>query len=217
MKNKKIAILLILLVISFMISIIVPMPIYAENQQEAGGGGAKSASQTLEEILQSGNDFITQGQGQQDSGTIDMESSEVKGIIDLLYQLFAGAGLLIATLIGIILGIKFMMSASADEKAKYKHQLIAYAIGVIVIVGAIGIWKVTVQIMNQVDPDEGEYNAVTPGTITEETSGESGLSEYEKANTKNTDPNGSGGGFSEGGGGGQGGSSQNQNAGGGAF
>ena len=64
-----------------------------------------------------------------------------------------------------------MMSASADEKAKYKHQLIAYAIGVIVIVGAIGIWKVTVQIMNQVDPDEGEYNAVTPGTITEESSG----------------------------------------------
>ena len=80
MKNKKIVILLILLITSFMISIIVPMPIYAENQQEAGGGGAKSASQTLEEILQSGNDFITQGQGQQDSGTIDMKSNDVKRI-----------------------------------------------------------------------------------------------------------------------------------------
>lgn len=168
MKNKKIVILLILIILLVVTSLI-PMPAFAAADLSEDGSGQlrpsndQGSSLSLDNILQGADNFIVQGQGQQDE-TINQD--QLHSTVNFLYQLFAGVGLVVATVVGIIIGIKLMMAASSDEKAHYKHQLIAYVIGVVVIVGAIGIWQLVVAIMNNADPDEAEYTKPEPGTVT---------------------------------------------------
>lgn len=66
---------------------------------------------------------------------------------DTLYNTLLLIGMVIAVIIGTIIGIKFMVS-SVEEKAKLKEILIVYVIGCIVLVGAFSIWKIIVVIMN---------------------------------------------------------------------
>ena len=66
---------------------------------------------------------------------------------DTLYNTLLLIGMVIAVIIGTIIGIKFMIS-SVEEKAKLKEILIVYVIGCIVLVGAFSIWKIIVVIMN---------------------------------------------------------------------
>ena len=143
MKNKKIVILLILTIILVVTSLISTPAFAAADLSEDGSGQLRpsndqGSSLSLGNILQGADNFITQGQGQQED---TINQSELHSTVNFLYQLFAGVGLVVATVVGIIIGIKLMMAASSDEKAHYKHQLIAYVIGVVVIVGAIGIWQ----------------------------------------------------------------------------
>ena len=56
-------------------------------------------------------------------------------------------GVVLSVIIGGIIGIKFMIS-SAEDKAKVKEIMIPYVIGCVVIFGAFGIWKVTVEILS---------------------------------------------------------------------
>ena len=59
-------------------------------------------------------------------------------------------GVALSVIIGGILGIKFMMS-SAEDKAKVKEIMIPYIVGCIVIFGAFGIWKATVEILSKLN------------------------------------------------------------------
>ena len=67
--------------------------------------------------------------------------------VDVLYNIFLGVGMVIAVIVGIILGIQFMTSGS-EEKAKIKESLIGYVIGCIVVFGAFGIWKLAIMIIS---------------------------------------------------------------------
>ena len=55
-------------------------------------------------------------------------------------------GLVLAVIIGIILGIQFM-TGSVEQKAKVKDALVPYIAGCIIIFGAFGIWKLVVTIL----------------------------------------------------------------------
>ncbi len=66
---------------------------------------------------------------------------------DIIYTVLFSIGLVIAVIVGIVLGIQYMYS-SAEEKAKSKENLFVYVIGCAVLFGAFGIWKIAIEIFN---------------------------------------------------------------------
>lgn len=57
-----------------------------------------------------------------------------------------GAGIFVIVIIGVILGIKYMFS-SLEEKANIKESIWPFAIGSIIILGALTIWKFGVELL----------------------------------------------------------------------
>lgn len=68
------------------------------------------------------------------------------GINDIA-GILTGIGVALVVIVGVVLGIQFMMGGM-EEQAKIKQALIPYAIGSVVIFGALGIWQIVVRILN---------------------------------------------------------------------
>ena len=64
-----------------------------------------------------------------------------------LAGLLTGIGIWVSIISGSILGIRLMI-ASPDDKAQIKKQLIIWIVGSVVIMGAITIWKVSLDILD---------------------------------------------------------------------
>lgn len=75
--------------------------------------------------------------------TSTVNDNTLKDASDSIYNVLSSIGMIISVIVGIILGITFMM-ASADDKAKVKEALIPYIVGCVVIFGAFGIWKIVI-------------------------------------------------------------------------
>lgn len=80
-------------------------------------------------------------------GTATVNDVELKNASDSIYNLLSSIGMIVSVIVGIILGITFMM-ASAEDKAKVKEALIPYIVGCIVVFGAFGIWKIVINTFN---------------------------------------------------------------------
>ena len=63
-----------------------------------------------------------------------------------LYNILLVTGILIALIVGMILGIKFIMGG-IEEKAEIKTMIIPYIVGCVVVFGAFTIWKIVVDIL----------------------------------------------------------------------
>ena len=59
-------------------------------------------------------------------------------------------GVALTAIIGVVLGIKFMI-ASVEDKAKVKEAFVPYIMGCIVIYGAFGIWRVFLVLGNKLN------------------------------------------------------------------
>lgn len=64
-------------------------------------------------------------------------------LIDFLW----GLGLLVVMISTVVLGIKYML-VLPDEKSRIKQATTPYVIGVIIIFGALTIWKFIIQILD---------------------------------------------------------------------
>ena len=60
-----------------------------------------------------------------------------------IYNIFTSVGMVLSVIVGIALGIIYMMS-SAVNKAEVKEKLIPFLIGSFVIFEAFGIWKIAI-------------------------------------------------------------------------
>lgn len=96
---------------------------------------------TVDGIMKGAEDFISEGQS---SSIIDDKA--LKSTSNFLYNLLLGIGIIVAVVVGVILGIKYMIG-SVDEKAELKETLWAYLISCFVVFGAFGIWKIVVKIL----------------------------------------------------------------------
>lgn len=76
-------------------------------------------------------------------GIATVDDDKLKDASDSIYNMLSSIGMIISVIVGIILGITFMM-ASADDKAKVKEALVPYIIGCVVVFGAFGIWKIVI-------------------------------------------------------------------------
>lgn len=97
---------------------------------------------SLKDAIDGAKDFVKEGENESE-GTIDQDT--LKTASDTVYNILLAVGFICAIVVGVVLGIQFMMSG-VDGQAEIKEKLIAYAIGCIIIFGAFGIWKIFVQI-----------------------------------------------------------------------
>lgn len=103
------------------------------------------ASMSLDDIMDGADDFIDIGeQAGGVSETID--NYALQNTSDFLYNVLLGISSVLAIVIGMILGIKYM-SATSEDKADIKQTLPAYIISCIVVFGAFTIWKVLINII----------------------------------------------------------------------
>ncbi len=84
---------------------------------------------------------------QKDGNKNIINEDGLKSTSDKIYNILTISGMIIAVIVGTILGIKFMVS-SIEEKAKIKEILLVYIIGCVVLVGAFSLWKIIVNLMS---------------------------------------------------------------------
>lgn len=92
----------------------------------------------LGDVISGGKSFVDSSKGD-----IEIDSSKLSQMSKSVYNILLMISFIVVAVVGIILGMKFMM-AGVDEKAKAKESLVIFFIGCIVVYGAFGIWKVLV-------------------------------------------------------------------------
>ncbi|MBR0491376.1 MAG: hypothetical protein IJJ82_04935 [Clostridia bacterium] len=101
--------------------------------------GDKDATD-LDTIIDSADSFIN-------SGTDNKISEEnLQKLSESIYSILLIVGVIVAVIIGAILGIRFM-TGSVEQQADVKKLLVPYIAGCVVVFGAFGIWKIAVTII----------------------------------------------------------------------
>ena len=100
-----------------------------------------SNAASLDDTLTGADDFVNKG------FSTDMDKSQLHSASNYIYNALLGVGIVVAVIVGMILGIKYMTSDS-EEKAAVKETLVTYLIAWCVIFGAFTIWKIVVEILN---------------------------------------------------------------------
>lgn len=95
----------------------------------------------LQETISGVKEFEQSATGQK-----PIKTEELKGLSDTLFNTFQIAGIIIAAIVIVILGIQFM-TGSIEAKAKIKESLIPLVIGIAILFGAYTIWSIIVNIM----------------------------------------------------------------------
>lgn len=136
---KKIKIMLIALMIFFsIITIVDPYYAWGKITKEERDGG-----HTTDEIIEEGKSFIDTGKVKADD---KIKQDNLQKMSNTLYNILLVTGILIALIVGMILGIKFIMGG-IEEKAEIKTMIIPYIVGCVVVFGAFTIWKIVVDIL----------------------------------------------------------------------
>lgn len=102
-----------------------------------------SSDTSLSGVISGGDSFIQAGK----DGSAKIDKGSLQNASSSIYNILLICGVIIAVLIGSIMGIKFMIG-SVEEKAEIKAALVPFVIGCIVVFGAFGIWKIVVTIGN---------------------------------------------------------------------
>ena len=76
-------------------------------------------------------------------GTTSDAQEDITGIGNQIIGIITTVGVVVAVVILLVLGIKYMMG-SAEEKAEYKKTMIPYLIGAVLIFGASAIAKAVI-------------------------------------------------------------------------
>ena len=83
------------------------------------------------------------------NGNANVSTTNIMNLGNSIVTVVQVAGIVIAVVILLILGIKYMMG-SAEEKADYKKSMIPYIVGAVIIFGATSIVKVVYDIASAV-------------------------------------------------------------------
>ncbi len=77
---------------------------------------------------------------------MEIDSKDLQDVSNTIYNILLLLGIVIAVIVGIVLGIKFM-TGSIEEQAKVKESLVPYIAGCAVIFGAFTIWKIVLEVL----------------------------------------------------------------------
>lgn len=108
------------------------------------GSSDASASHTLGEITSEAKGFLKKG-----IIAIPFSQANLKEASDTLFNILLGLGMATAVIVGVYLGVKFMMS-TVEDKAKVKEAIIPYIAGCVVVFGAFTIWKLALILLENI-------------------------------------------------------------------
>ncbi len=102
-----------------------------------------SSSASLDDMINDADKFVLKGEDDK------IKEGELAKFSGMIYNIVLQVGIAIAVIVGIVLGIQFMLSG-IDGRADVKKALKIYVIGCVLIFGAFGIWKIVVEILKQI-------------------------------------------------------------------
>lgn len=102
-----------------------------------------SSSESLDDMINDADKFVKKGTKDK------IKEGELAKFSGMIYNIVLQVGIAIAVIVGIVLGIQFMLSG-IDGRADVKKALKIYVIGCVLIFGAFGIWKIVVEILKQI-------------------------------------------------------------------
>lgn len=104
---------------------------------------AGNASSTLDDMMTDADSFVA------NSKSDSIDSKSLQDFSSTIYNIALQIGIGVAVVVGLALGIQFML-AGVDGKADVKKALIAYVVGCVAIFGAFGVWKLVIEVMQQI-------------------------------------------------------------------
>ena len=110
---------------------------------QPGIASAGNASSTLDDMMTDADSFVA------NSKSDSIDSKSLQDFSSTIYNIALQIGIGVAVVVGLALGIQFML-AGVDGKADVKKALIAYVVGCVAIFGAFGIWKLVIEVMQQI-------------------------------------------------------------------
>ena len=134
MKKTMFSILLIILAFILVMNI---NPVYAKVTRTKQG-----TSHNLGEIINEADGFVEKGE----SGTERIDEASLIDMSNTIYNILLGVSIVIAVILGIILGIKFV-TEGVEGQSEVKKALIPYVAGCAIVFGAFTIWKVVVDVL----------------------------------------------------------------------
>ncbi len=140
MKTKFIVIVLIIICIAF---------------------STKVQAYSIGKIITDAQNFVDSGNSVEET----INTAALKDTSNFLYRLLLAIGVVVAAIVGIVLGIQFMVS-SAEDKAKVKEAFIAYVISCVVLFGAYGIWSIVISMAQDITEETVEAPNVGSETYT---------------------------------------------------
>lgn len=102
----------------------------------------KDSASSLDDMMSDADDFVKEGE-------IQYAEDALQDFSSTLFNIFSIVGAAVAVIIGIVIGIKYMIG-SVEEKAEYKKMLVPYIVGCVVVFGAFGIWKLIVVMLESI-------------------------------------------------------------------
>ncbi len=104
--------------------------------------GKNNSEQSLEDMVSDANSFIN-------SGELKLNQDALSNFSQTMYNILLAIGVVVAVIVGAIIGIK-LMTSSIEEKAEAKKLLVPYVVGCAVVFGGFGIWKIVVTILQHI-------------------------------------------------------------------
>lgn len=149
MKKKNVTMILIF---SLIVALIFMIPtisnakdvIYKEPSVNSSG----TDKDGLDDMINDAQDFENREIEDKNIVQID-DPGKLSDFSSSLYTILLIAGTAITVIIGVVLGIKYMVG-SVEEKAEYKKMLIPYLAGCVAIYGSLGIWKLVISILENI-------------------------------------------------------------------
>ena len=125
MNTKKICIFFMIIIATFCFVMFIHKKTYAES---------------IDDTFIGADDFVEVGKD------TEINKQQLQTTSGYIYNALLAIAISFTVIVGIILGIKFMM-ADAENKASIKESLMPYVISCSVIFGAFTIWKLVVNIL----------------------------------------------------------------------
>lgn len=103
-------------------------------------------AESFSDAMDAAEKFVKDGDSKV-SSTID--EGKMREASSTIFNILLAIGTAAATIIGVVLGIQFLISG-IDEQAQIKQALVPYVVGCVIVFGAFGIWKIVIELMNNV-------------------------------------------------------------------
>lgn len=105
-----------------------------------------SKATTLSDIVAGGETFIQKGNSSKSEDLFNADKEQ--DAVDQLYYILLGIAIIAAFVVGAVLGIQLIISGASGQ-AKVKEKLIPFAVGLFVVFGGFGIWKIALNLGNK--------------------------------------------------------------------